>query len=138
MKANLEVTLTQALSVSQLKYASALSLSQETLHLLSVVASNLVGFRGAKELGADSPLLPTLLQFSQRTGFSGTSQSISTAQQPDQCFAGYMVNQNLINRQYALSHNQTLVFAQQQQSMFIEQNRLILKNQVEEIYKEQE
>ena len=74
LRANLAVALTQALSVSQLKYASATSLSQETMHLLSTVCSNLVTFRTAKEQGADNPLLPTLLQFSQRRAYSAITQ----------------------------------------------------------------
>lgn len=66
IRANLEVTLTQTMSVSQLKYTSALGLSQASLNLLIEVASNLVAFRSTKEQATESPLMPTLLQFCQK------------------------------------------------------------------------
>ena len=44
IRSNLQVTLTQALAVSQLKYASATGLSQKTQQLLLEVSSNIIAF----------------------------------------------------------------------------------------------
>ena len=60
-RVSLEVTLAQALSVSQLKYASATSFSAASMLLLQEVSINLLACRSVKEATSLSPLLPTLM-----------------------------------------------------------------------------
>lgn len=61
IRAGLEVTLVQVLSISQLKYASATGLSQASQQLLLDVSSNLLAFRSVKEQAFESPLLESML-----------------------------------------------------------------------------
>ena len=122
VKANLEMTLVHALSVSQLKVHSS-PFDDEIQSSLIAISSNLLACKGVKEQ-AESPLLETMLQFNHKNSIASPSPL---------CFSNFINLQNLMNKQYVLSNNQAICFAQMHQSFFIEQNRKILKNLVTEI-----
>ena len=61
-----------------------------------------------------------------------TQQHLTLASGP-LCFANFINLQQLMNKLYVLSNNQAVCFAQMHQSIFIEQNRKILKSIVTEL-----
>ena len=101
VKASLEINLVNVMSVSSLKFSSS-PLDKEVMSSIVEVSSNLLASKGVKEQ-SESPLLSTMLQFTQQHHTQGNGPL---------SFSNFINLQQLMNKQYALSNNQTACFAQ--------------------------
>ena len=101
LKAGLEMTLVHMMTVSSLKVHSS-PLGSDFLSSIVVISNNLLACKGVKDQ-AESPLLSIMLEFTQLHPVVTTKPLL---------FSNFINLQNLMNKQYVLSNNQMVCFAQ--------------------------